>query len=559
MTVNAQVIGRAKTALVFQDGDQRAVISVIIVRRRKPSRRHLRFLGTVEFSKSVKNHIKKVILPIINRILRQLELAEKNFEISAVNIGAASAMDIGVHVSGLSADVPVFVAMLSEALQIPLSDDFVTTGHIASVEGDISAVKGIPAKIEAAKNDGSIKRFLYPDFEKDGSLKVLSPNEENRSIDAIMAVRDSLHTGAVSGIGQLSRLVFTEEGIVLASLREGFFDTSKIPAQFNNPLQDVISFLTRNNEKRFWDILEYHFLKGRCEKYKELLEAFVQFFLGKKRYPKGFGAKLFQLVCLLSLANGKLKIDFPIIDKGLCLKLKKLAQESDYDDTRLLSDAADGTNVPAKADICSISDPTGIETDSENRVFHTIVSLINEQALAQKFGVIDSARACFILESLRVESYEELINTLQAYYIHLQRYVGSSPEVPDMGEARSETIKLLERTFYDKGDDKAAFVRARDCTQGGIRSILDMMTEQYKAEKQAAYINRVFKDAVADMDWEERIKCIRAIIKEVGRFLPEGLKDQPPERFARSDETIETIIRTYVRCSDKFNQSLSSM
>jgi hypothetical protein len=128
-----------------------------------------------------------------------------------------------------------------------------------------------------------------------------------------------------------------------------------------------------------------------------------------------------------------------------------------------------------------------------------------------------------------------------------------------MSEARCEAIKLLERTFRDKGGDKAVFVRARDCTQGGIRSILDLITEQYKAQKQDAYIKRVFKDAIADMDWEERIKCIRAVIKEVGRFLPEELKNQPPERFARDDETIETIIRTYVRCSDKFNQSLSRM
>ena len=61
------------------------------------------------------------------------------------------------------------------------------------------------------------------------------------------------------------------------------------------------------------------------------------------------------------------------------------------------------------------------------------------------------------------------------------------------------------------------------------------------------------------MDWDERVKCIKAVIKEVGRFLPEDLKNQPPERFARDDETIETIIRTYVRCSDKFNQSLNRM
>jgi len=555
MTANTQVIGRAKTALVFQDDSQRAVISVIIVRRREPSRRRLCFLGTVEFSKSVKNHIKKVILPIIDRILRKLELPKKNFEISAVNLGAASALDIGVNVSGFSADVPVFVAMLSAALQMPVINDFVATGHIASVEGDISAVKGIPAKVEAAKNDGSIKRFIYPDFEKDESLKILSPIQRNLSIDAIMAARESIHTRAVSDIGQLTRQVFAEESIILASLQEGFFDISMISDQFNNPCRDVVSFLTCNNLKRFWNIM-YYFFSKEPEKGNELLGNFVRFFLVEKVYPRRFGAGLSQLMRSLS-SVARNQIDLPVLDRGLCNKLISFAGDSDYGDTRILLNTIDGKNIEDTYPINT--QPEFKLSDSECTVFNTIVSLINEQALAQKFGVIDSARACFILESLRIKSYEELINTLQAYYVHLQCYIGSSPEVPDMSEARSETIKLLERTFYNKGGDKAAFVQARDGTQGGIRFILDMLTEQYKADKQDAYINRIFKDAIADMDWEKRIKCIQAIMKKIGPSLPEELKDQPPERFARSQETIGTIIETYVRCSDKFNQVLSRM
>ena len=172
MTANTKVIGRTKTALLLQGDDQHAVISAIIVRRVTQKRR-LCFSGKVEFSRSVKNHIKKVILPIIDSILRRLGLPKKNFEISAVNLGAASALDIGVTVSGFSTDVPLFIAMLSQALQIPVSEDFVSTGHIASVEGDISAVRGISAKEKAAQNDDSVKHFLCPNLENDESLKSL--------------------------------------------------------------------------------------------------------------------------------------------------------------------------------------------------------------------------------------------------------------------------------------------------------------------------------------------------------------------------------------------------
>ncbi|GAG24796.1 unnamed protein product, partial [marine sediment metagenome] len=255
-----------------------------------------------------------------------------------------SAIDVGIDVSGLSADLPIFIAMLSEALQIPVSNDFVSTGHISSVDGDVSAVKGIPAKVGAAKNDKSIKCFLYPDLD-DESLKVLSPNQRDRSIEVIEEARrskDPIRTRAVSGIGQLSRLVFTKASIVMASLKEGFWGISGTQDTYGSPVSNAISFLTSDNEQRFWDVLEDIFLEeGRCEKYKELLEAFAHFFLAENRYPKGFGARLFQMVCLISLAHGKLKIDFPIMDKALCLDLNKLAQVSDYEDMRLLSNAAD--------------------------------------------------------------------------------------------------------------------------------------------------------------------------------------------------------------------------
>jgi hypothetical protein len=481
-----------------------------------------------------------------------LGLGRWNFEISALNLGAASARDVGIDVSGLSADLPIILSMISSALQMPVSSDFIATGHIASANGDISAVEGIPAKVEAAQKDMSVRYFIYPDLD-DESLKVLSPNQMDSSIKAITAARDHLRTMAVRDIGQLVRLVFTEESLVLAGLKEGFFDISMMPDKFNNPIQDVISFLTCRNEERFWDVM-YYLFNEEPEKGKQLLLAFAQFYIGEKRYPKCFGTKLLHLMrSLLSVV--RCRIDLPILDRDLCSKLISYAKARDYDDRRILLNTIDDKNIE---ETCAINvQPEFKLSDSECTVFNTVVSLINEQALARKFSAIDLARGCFFLESLKIKSYEELINILQAYYIHMQRYTGSSPEKPDVSEARSEAIKLLESTFRDKGGDKAAFVQARDCTRGGIRSILDMMTEQYKAQKQDAYINRVFKDAIADMDWQERVKCIKAVIKEVGRFLPEELKNQPPERFARDDETIETIIRTYVRCSDKFNQSLS--
>jgi len=155
MNEGKQVIGRVKAVFVSQDDSEKGVISAIVARRaeRQEGGRRLRFLGTVKFTGPVRKHVRATILPIIDRIVDTLGLSRKNFEISAVNLGAASAQDVGITVSGFSADVPAFIAMLSQSLQIPVNDNFVSTGHIASVEGDIRPVKGIPAKAKAAKNE----------------------------------------------------------------------------------------------------------------------------------------------------------------------------------------------------------------------------------------------------------------------------------------------------------------------------------------------------------------------------------------------------------------------
>ena len=558
MTETTQVVGRAKTALVF-DGEK-AVISAIVARgiKHRSRKRRLRFCGRVEFTDSVKRHVRKMILPIIDCIVDMLGLTRKDFELSAVNLGAASALDVGVTVSGLSADVPIFIAMLSEALQVSISDDFVSTGHIASVEGDIRAVKGIPAKVEAARSDSSIRYFICPDLERDESLKALCPKERDRGSDAIMAVGDSVRVRVISEIGELIRLVFAEENVIPASLREGFFGVAEIADQFDNPIRNVVSFLTCNNQRRFWDILQRHFMNTRYGKCKELLGAYAQFFIRRQEYPAGFGAGLVQLIRSLPPAVRPKRI-FPILDKALCKQLYEFATERDYDDLPVLIDAAYGRNIMSKVDTRPIN--TQLEAKTPDRdciVFDAVVSQIRERAVAEHVAIsIDSARCSYSLESSTVETYIEFIDVIEAYYIHMQRYISSSPDTTvDVIRARTKAIELLQRTFRDKGGDRAAFATARDGIKGGLRSILDALTEQHKAEKKEAYIEMVFKDAIEALGWDEQLSCIRGLVKRAGQCLPEEFKNEPPERFAKN---YNSILRTYVKSLDNVEQFLRTM
>jgi len=561
MGESTHVIGGTKIALVSGQGDNsKAVISAIVIREVDlQDNERLHFAGSVEFSESVRRHIERTILPIVDHILKKLELSHKNFEISAVNLGAASALDVGVTISGLSGDTAVFIAMLSQALQIPVSGEFVTTGHIASQAGDISAVKGISVKAEAAANDKTAKHFIYGDLEKDESLKLLSPNQRNRSIDAIMAVSDSVRTKAVSGIGELIREVFTEKNIVLARLKKEFFDISTIQDSSHDPISDTINFLVDNNEKRFWNVLQRYFSTGEHEKAKELLQAFAQFFLSKQRYPKGFGARLHQLICSLPPAVRRLKIMFPALDTGSCLMLGQLAGKVDHEDVLTLLDAAHGKNMASHVETRPDSKLLIAGTsDSDCVVFDAVVSQIRTQAIALQVDIsIDSARGSYILESSTVETPEEFLDIIVAFFIHMKRYISSSTDkVEDMTRARTEAIALQQRAFRDKGGDLAAFARARDGTKGGMRTVLDALTEQYKGEKKEAYVEMIFHDAIEALGWDERVRCIRGLIKRAGQCFPEEFKNKPPERFARN---YKSIFRTYVKSLDSIDQFLRTM
>ena len=79
-----------------------------------------------------------------------------------VNLDAASITEVGLNISGFSADVPILLAILSASLQMAVPEDIVSTGHIASPDGDIRMVRNLPTKFAAAVEANSIKRFVHP-------------------------------------------------------------------------------------------------------------------------------------------------------------------------------------------------------------------------------------------------------------------------------------------------------------------------------------------------------------------------------------------------------------
>jgi hypothetical protein len=266
---------------------------------------------------------------------------------------------------------------------------------------------------------------------------------------------------------------------------------------------------------------------------------------------------LLQQVCALPPAIRRLKLKCPLLSFARCINLARFAEGNDITDVPLLFDAV-RVRVPGNGGSPSVQTKPEASTESECSLFDTVTAQISELALAHKFGVpIDSARASFVLASSTVQSYNEFIQIVESFFVHLQGYLSADvPAVGNLQYVSGKAMALLNRTFRDHGGPKGAFARARDGTDGGIRSVLDAMTEHYRKQLQIEEVNVVLEKALADMDWPDRVSFTRGAMKRLGPFLSAEIRNQPPERFARD---AEEIARAYVRSISSIQQFLSTM
>lgn len=544
-------VGRARAVLVFARGEQaKPVISTVTASVvRSSGEKRLFFAGSGRFDDSVKEHIQEVILPMIDTICRALSVPINKFEISIRNPGGASIHDIGIEVSGYSADLPVFLALLSAALKMPVPEHSVATGHISSGAGDISAVTSLGPKLSAAMEDKSAAKFIYPDLTADGSLGQLSPFQKQQAEAAIIEAKGLIELAAVNTIYELITAVFTERAIVTASLENGFFESSSNNIS-GNPISDSINYFIRDNETRFWSVLENLLLAGDGVNAKNLLRLRIDYQIKQNRYPHQFGARLLQLIRSLPPVTRKLRIAFPLIPTLDCVGLSHFAAEHDAADIRALLDAAEGrirvTQTSGRQDALKRID------DNARSAVDTVLAQISSKGLAERIGIpIDTARATYILDSLTVAGDEEFFDTVSAFYLHLKRHISGAAQLTEDLTVRADAIELLERAFADKGGLKGAMNEALDPVYGGMRFILDLMTEQFRSQRQKAFINRVLKEAISPLDFQAQTAFIAVLLERLSHDLPEEILSSPPERFI---DHYEDIAREYVKSLDRINE-----
>jgi len=553
-------IGTAKTVLVLNIASKKeAVVSSVHVRLiAKELVSRIRYTGSVELNDDAKLNIRTVVLPIIDQILNSLQFEKKDYEISFCNIGISSAIDTGLEISGFSAELPVLVAMLSASLELPLSQNAVSTGHIASSNGDIGAVIGLPEKVKAAVKEKSSKIFIYPDPARDRSIAEFTPDEFNRIKHELDALRDSIELLAVSDIAQVIKHLTIEEDIVQASLKTGFYGIKKSTLKSNNPVNKIAAILTENNEKRFWNILEFYFLAGEIKRARGLLECFVSHHNQKRVYPDSFGIRLMQLMLSIPVTIKRRYKLFPLLPVKHIIDLVQSASKTDYEDVKDLFNAVSGdfpATIRAKKDSKKLKS-TSNDQQPDMLLEYFLESLTAENITSKISFPIDSARAAYSMDKITIEGYEEFYEAIVSFYSHLLRHLDQIKGVISNHDLAPEATALLERTFARDGGEKAAYSEALNCTKGGLKFILDKMTEQYKAEEKHKYIRSAFKGILDPFDFKKKTSLMKAFLNKFGANLPEDIRNQPPEKY---QESYEEIITSYAESLEQVVRKLRTL
>jgi len=549
--------GQAKTVIVFLNGSkaQAVVTSVVATARPTGSTERIRFAGVVAVDGKTQRHILDDLRPRVDQMLTTLGQPIQDYDLAFVNLSCASVAEIPLLIQGFSADLSVILALFSAGSGVPVAQDRVFTGHIASPHLEVRMVGHLWEKMEAAAADPSITTFVCPSLEGDQSLSTLSPREKERAEEAVIRWSEHGKVCHVLDVGELFTVAFSEGSIVLAGLERGFFEASIPSGSIESPADRAVGCFVRDNEGRFWNALQTLFFAGDFPEVRNLLHARLQFHIQRESYPKDFGLRFLQLVASLPPHLRRRRGLFPLLPLRECIRLSQFALESDLEDFQRLLDAIRGKGMSrSKPQV-----PLQVQSqgDPAEALLNDILARIEARALSDEVGQrIDAARASFLLENVTVDSDEEFYQIVESFLVHVLRACGVVTDVNPEAVA-DEAYALLSRAFSRQGGPQAALAAGRCGVHGGMRHVLDVVTETYKLEKETQHINRILQEFLSDPDrWEERVGVAAALLRRFGPDLPEEVAGKTPEQCAHR---LEDLIRVSVNSMEQVKSLIRSL
>ena len=495
------------------------------------------YVGPATVSEAAQQQIETILIPIVDEVCALLGIHRQAFQISIANIGVSAQSDRGISVSGYSADLPLFLSLLGAAAQLgDALTSMVATGHVTSLDGGIGPVKSLPEKIKAASDSPTISDLMLPDVAGDVDLERLMPRRASTLRAAVKADPARLRTIPVSTLSQAVNAVWNDEQFLSAALIGGYFGR-----RVGSPLDiagQIASRLVSQDEADFYSIINHYWSNAETRKAQSLLEAFARFHTKIGLYPQHLGTRLRNILSALPENMIRTRIQFPIIPLQLISELHSIAGES-IDDFDQLVLATQG-KVRSKVHLAQ---------ESAESTLDFLLEQFSEETMAKTVYVpIDTARTRFTVERLTVENSAELIDVLCRFHLSL-----SGPDAS--GESAEEfAIEVTGQAFERDGGFRGALSEAQSGLRGGLRYVLDQITEYLKRSQREKHISFQIKRTMDPLDYDQRLAIVKAFMNRFHEWIPEDIRSEPPERYA-SDPAL--LVRPCIERISSFGNQLS--
>ena len=161
---------------------------------------------------------------------------------------------------------------------------------------------------------------------------------------------------------------------------------------------------------------------------------------------------------------------------------------------------------------------------------------LDERNIARLIGIPhDEARMRYHLSSNTVSDFDEFSRGIGNYYNHHIRECVSHGGSMSPPKAAARAKALVEQEYIRRDCDIVmAFNDAHDGTNGGMRTILDIIADGLKAESVEDHTREVFDRYVAPNSWEQKVNIIQQFIQHCGALLSSSVRADQSERYAQN-------------------------
>jgi hypothetical protein len=174
-----------------------------------------------------------------------------------------------------------------------------------------------------------------------------------------------------------------------------------------------------------------------------------------------------------------------------------------------------------------------------------LLTALDDVVIAREVAVPhDEARMLYSLSKNTVDSFDEFSDVIADYYnYHVGRCVAHGGFL-SRTEAAGRAKEVIEQEYRRQGGNTmTAYNDAHDGTNGGVRIVLDRITEKLKAESVERYVRDAFDRYVDPSSWEQKVDIMRQFIARFGHMLSSSIHAHQPERYAQN---YEELIKQYV-------------